>query len=48
MPAARTVQVLRMREEGIRPGAIAATLGVRLSSVLGAFERVDEDAFVGR
>jgi len=40
----RIAEALRMREDGKKPGAIATTLGVGRSSVLRAFERVDEEA----
>jgi transposase-like protein len=43
MTAERTAQALRMRDEGLKAGAIAKALGVGRSSVLRAFERVDED-----
>lgn len=47
MTPERTAQALRMRDEGMKAGAIAKTLGVGRSSVLRAFERVDEEARIG-
>ncbi|RDH95073.1 DNA invertase Pin-like site-specific DNA recombinase [Curtobacterium sp. AG1037] len=44
MTPERIAEALRMRDDGKKPGAIAATLGVGRSSVLRAFERVDEEA----